>query len=197
PRRIEVVAEIPPAGVFLGTDRAGRPAALAALQPRPVRIGMLGAPAVGTVLAYRLLAVGCQVTVITSGSPYWTNLSARINSARLALFDRPVSWPTTAAGPPGSSPGPQALILDHPSPPPRWLGGGPWCTVVHVATALPTGAEFWAGVDVMLLTSPGYAAAAAQRWRRADAALADELRPGEIALADRDGTHPLAFPLAP
>jgi hypothetical protein len=69
--------------------------------------------------------------------------------------------------------------------------------VVHAATAVPAGSDFWAHVDAMLLTSPGYGAAAAHRWRRADAAAADDLRVGEIALADRDGTYPLTFPLAP
>jgi hypothetical protein len=197
PGGIDVVAEIPPAGLYLGTDRGGRPAAFAAVQPRTVRVGMLGAPAVAAVLAYRLLAVGCQVTVITLGSQYWSNLYAAINNTRLTLADRPVGWPPTPAGPPGANPGPQALILDYPTPPPRWLGEGPWCTVVHASATLPTGSEFWDGVDAMLLTSPGYSAAAAGRWRRADAGLADDLRPGEIALADRDGTRPIAFPLAP
>jgi hypothetical protein len=197
PGEIDVVAEIPPAGVFLGMDRAGWPVMLPAIQPRAVRVGMLGAPAVAAVLAYRLLAVGCQVTVFTVGSTYWNSLYDKISSDRLMLFDRPLGWPLASAGPPGSSHGPQALILDHPTPPPRWLGQSPWCIVVHAATASPAGSEFWANVDAMLLTSPGYGAAAAQRWQRADAASADDLRPGEIALADRDGTRPLAFPLTP
>jgi hypothetical protein len=196
PGRIDLVAEIPAAGVFLGTDRAGQPVALPAVLPRAVRIGMLGAPAVAAVLAYRLLAVGCQVTVITLGSAYWSSLYAKVNSGRLTLLDRPVGWPAAPAGPPGSDPGPQALVLDYPNPP-LWLGDGPWCTVVHACPALPAGSQFWAAVDGMLLTSRGYSAAAAQRWRRADAVLADGLRPGEIALADRDGTRPVAFPLAP
>jgi hypothetical protein len=197
PGRIDVLAEIPAAGVYLGTDRAGRPVAFPAVLPRAVRIGMLGAPAVAAVLAYRLLAVGCQVTVITLGSAYWNNLQTKVNSGRLTLVDRPVGWPATAAGPPGSDPGPQALVLDHPTPPPFWLGDGPWCTVVHACAALPAGSAFWAAVDGMLLTSRGYSAAAEQRWRRADALRADELRPGEIALADRDGTRAVTFPLAP
>ena len=69
--------------------------------------------------------------------------------------------------------------------------------MVHACAALPAGSAFWAAVDGMLLTSRGYSAAAEQRWRRADALLADELRPGEIALAGRDGTRPIAFQLAP
>jgi hypothetical protein len=197
PRQIDMVVEIPRAGVFLGPDRAGRPTALAAVAPRPVRIGMLGRPALAAVLAYRLLAVGCQVTVITAGAPYWSNLHAKIGGGRLVLADRPVTWPAGPAGPPGSNPGPQALILDYPTPPPRWLGTGPWCTVVHATGTPPADSEFWAGVDALLLTGPGYAAAAARRWPRADLTLADELRPGEIALADPAATHQIALPLAP
>lgn len=138
------------------------------------------------------LCATAVVTVVRS-SPA-AALSGKISSDRLLLSDRPLSWPTAAAGPPGSSPGPQALILDYPTPPPRWLGESPWCTVVHAATALPAGSDFWAHVDAMLLTSPGYGATAAHRWRRAEA---DDLRASEIALADRDGAYPLAFPLAP
>jgi hypothetical protein len=90
------------------------------------------------------------------------------------------------------------LILDYPTPPPQWLPGrAPWCTVVHSTTTRPDGSPFWAGVDALLLTGPGYAAAVAQRWRQADAVLADQLRPGEIALADRAGTRQLAFALSP
>jgi hypothetical protein len=196
PAQIDLVADIPAAGLFLGTDRTGRPAALPILQPRTVRVGMLGAPAVSAVLAYRLLAVGCHLTVITYGTPYWANLYAKVGTNRLAMFDRPSQWPIVPAGPPGSSQPPQVLLLDYPTPPPRWLGEGPWCAVVHASASLPPDSEFWGAVDAMLLTSPGYGPAAEWRWRRADAAMADELRPGEIALADKDGTRPVTFPLA-
>jgi hypothetical protein len=196
PDQVDLVAEIPAAGLFLGTDRAGRPAALPILQPRAVRVGMLGAPAVSAVLAYRLLAVGCQLTVITYGTPYWANLYAKVGTNRLVIFDRPSQWPTAAAGPPGSGQPPQVLLLDYPTPPPRWLGEGPWCAVVHASPTLPPDSEFWGAVDAMLLTSPGYGSAASWRWRRPDAAQADDLRPGEIALVDKDGTRPITFPLA-
>jgi hypothetical protein len=196
PTQVDLVADIPAAGVFLGTDRSGKPAALPILQPRPVRVGMLGAPAVSAVLAYRLLAVGCQLTVITYGTPYWANLYSKVGTGRLAIYDRPRQWPPAPAGPPGSSQPPQVLLLDYPTPPPHWLGEGPWCAVVHASATLPPDSEFWGAVDAMLLTSPGYAAAASWRWRHPDAALADDLRPGEIALADRDGTYPITFPLA-
>lgn len=186
----EFLAEIPVAGVFLGTDRSGRPAVLPAVQPRPIRIGLLGVATPAVVLAHRLLAVGCQVTVVTLGSPHWRSLHARINSPRLTFVDRPVRWPMTRPGRPGTNPGPQALIVDAPMPPPPGsVGNGEWCTVVHAAAAVPVRSEFWQTANAWVLTERGHARAAAQRWPRQDVALADDLRPGEVAVVDSASTR--------
>jgi hypothetical protein len=198
PTHIDLTAEIPPGGLFLGTDRSGQPAAVAAVQPRPVRIGLLGHPALAAALAYRLLGVGCQVTVLTAGSPYWTALRRMtVDSTSLTWLNAPTSWPPAPGSAPGSYPGPQVLIVDDPTPPPLWIGELPWCTVMHVSTTPPAGSDFWARVDALLLTGPGYVEAVAQRWGYPDAALADDLRPGEVALADQHGILAILFPPTP
>ncbi|GAA3283494.1 hypothetical protein Dvina_38465 [Dactylosporangium vinaceum] len=197
PADVNLTLDIPPGGVVLGTDRSGRPVAVAALQPRPVRIGLLGHPAWATALAYRLLGVGCQVAVLTAGSQYWEALRSKVTGPALTWLDAPGSWPAVPGTPPTTSPGPQVLIVDYPSAPPLWVGDLPWCTVMHVTSDAPEGNDFWANVDTMLITAQGYAGVITRRWPHPDAAQADDLRPGEIALADRHGIVPIVFPPTP
>ncbi|MFB9239671.1 hypothetical protein ACFFWC_29770 [Plantactinospora siamensis] len=193
PAQVDLAVDIPLGGVSLGNDRAGQPAAVAMVQPRPVRIGLLGHPAWGAALAHRLLSVGCQVAVLTTGSKHWAALRTTANPPWLTWLNGPTRWPPGRDGTAGFR-GPQVLIVDYPTPPPLWIGNQPWCTVVHASTAAPIGSEFWSNTDALLLTAPGYGAVVAQRWGLPDAALADDLRPGEIALADRHGVLPIVFP---
>jgi hypothetical protein len=197
PAHVDLTVDIPPGGVVLGTDRTGRPAAFAAVQPRPVRIGLLGHPAWATALAYRLLGVGCRVSVLTTGSQYWAALHASVENPALTWLNSGATWPPPPSSAGRPYPDPQVLIVDYPSPPPLWIGEQPWCTVIHASEAPAEGSEFWAHVDAMLLTGPGYAAAVTQRWGHTDATLADDLRQGEIALADQHGILPILVPRNP
>ncbi|WP_433220640.1 hypothetical protein ACQP00_18385 [Dactylosporangium sp. CS-047395] len=196
PSHVDLPLEIPLGGVFLGIDRTGRPASIPAIQPRPVRIGVLGHPALAGALAYRLLGVGCQVAVLTADPRYWSALRSLVNTPALTWLDAPSNWPPSPGSAPGTYPGPQVLIVDYPTPPPLWVGELPWCTVLHVSSVSPESSEFWARTDAILLTESGFSAAITRRWDL-DASAADDLREGEIALADRHGVVPLAFPRTP
>ncbi|WP_426512661.1 hypothetical protein ACPPVO_19710 [Dactylosporangium sp. McL0621] len=197
PGHVGLALDIPIGGLYLGTDRAGRPAAVAAIQPHPVRLGVLGHPALAAALVYRLVGVGCHVAVLTADDRYWATLRTLISGPGLTWLDGPSNWPPAPGSAPATYPGPQVLVVDHPSPPPMWVGEHPWCTVVHVSAAPPEGTEFWSRVDAILLTGQGYSGVVARRFGHPDAALADELRPGEIALADRHGVLPILFPRTP
>jgi hypothetical protein len=143
-----MIVTLPAAGVVIGTDRDGTPVLLPAVGARPVRIGVLAFPPL--VLAFRLLGVGCEVTVCTQAPQRWGPLEDR----RLHV-SAGGQWPTSAPAPPGAGAGPQVLISDLPTPPARGLGDQPWCTVIHVALRVPPGSDFWAAADAVLTRGAG------------------------------------------
>jgi hypothetical protein len=181
---IALSLHVPAAGVLLGADRSGNIACLPAIQPHPVRIGLVDGIGVARLVAHRLLAVGCQVTVYSQRQPAWQRLWTKVGGRRMTFAQRSARWPGVPAGPRS----PQALVLDAPEPPPNWIGDAPWCTVIHVASRVPTRSEFWRAADVVLVCAPGHGEAVVSLRNRPDASLADDLRPGEVALCGRSGT---------
>ncbi|HEY0500234.1 MAG TPA: hypothetical protein VGD48_31110 [Kutzneria sp.] len=190
---IDLSLHVPAAGVLLGADRGGNIACLPAIQPRPVRIGLVDGVGVARLVAHRLLAVGCQVTVYSQRQPAWQRLWTKVGGRRMTFAQRSARWPGVPAGPRM----PQALVLDAPEPPANWIGDAPWCTVIHVANRVPTRSEFWRAADVVVVCGPGHGEAVLSLRNRPDAALADELRPGEVALCGRAGTTIVRLDITP
>jgi hypothetical protein len=138
-----MIVTIPEAGVVVGTDRDGAPVLLPAVGARPIRVGVLAFPP--RLLAFRLLGVGCEVTVFTVEPWRWV---FPVPDRRLHVTaERP--WPANRPAPPGVGGGPQVLISDLPVPPGRDVGDQPWCTVIHCAPRAP------ASVDAVLTRGNG------------------------------------------
>jgi hypothetical protein len=179
-----MILDLPVAGVFLGSTRYGTPVTLPAVRPVLTRVGLIGGIDPAVLLAYRMLAVGCQLTVATARPQAWTALAAWVNERQFAVVESLPRWLGSTPGPPGSAAGPQVIIADQPVPPPAELANAPWCTVIHVATHIPGGSEFWRLVDLVLLTTPGHGRALAGMRNRPDAVAANDLPPGHFALVD-------------
>jgi hypothetical protein len=167
------------AGVFVGTTRYGAPVALPAIRPVLTRVGLIGGVDPAVLLAYRMLAVGCQVMVATDRAPAWATLAERVDGPRLTIAESLPRW----LGDAGAG-GPRVLIADEPAPPAVELANAAWCTVVHVATHIPSGSDFWRLIDLVLLTTPGHGRALAGLRNRPDAVRANDLPQGHVALVD-------------
>ena len=180
PRDLSSGLDLPATGVLIGADRQQRPVALPAVGPEPTRLGVLGDHRIATLLGYRLLGVGCRLTVATGDPGRWRRLLAAAG-ARAAVGPSALGWPAPTPRPDG----PQLLLTDLPAAPPAGLGG-PLCVVVHVAAAVPTGSAYWSDVDGVLLAGRGYGTPLARLLGRPDAGELDQLGPGQLGLLDRD-----------
>jgi hypothetical protein len=181
PRDLPLVLELPPTGVLLGADRQQAPVALPAVGPEPTRLGVLGDHRIATLLAYRLLGVGCRLTVTTTDPSRWRPLLAAAGG-RAVVGPNALGWPP--AGPQVTRP--QLLVTDLPVAPPVALGDRPMCTVVHVAASVPTNSPFWTGVHGVVLAGRGYGTPLARLLNRPAARELDHLGPGQLGLLDRD-----------
>ena len=179
PRDVPAVLELPPAGVLIGTDRHQGAVVLPAIGPRPTRLGVLGDHRIATLIAYRLLGVGCRLRVATADPGRWRRLLAAAGS-RAVIGETTAGWPPVA----GSDGLAQLLVTDLPTPPPpahRAL-----CTVLHVAQAVPDGSPFWTAVDAVVLAGAGYGTPLARLLGRDDAAELDRLGPGQLGVLNRE-----------
>ncbi len=188
PRDVPAVLDLPPAGVLIGSDRQQTAVVLPAIGPRPTRLGVLGDHRIATLLAYRLLGVGCRLTVTTADPARWRRLLAAAGARAMVsgamVGGHTANWPPPI--PAGADPGAQLLVTDLPTPPPTALGDRPLCTVVHVATTVPIGSPYWAAVDGVVLAGHGYGTPLARLLRRADAGQLDQLGPGQLGVLDRN-----------
>ena len=182
PRDLRAVLDLPPAGVLIGADREQAPVALPALGPRPTRLGVLGDHRIATLLAYRLLGVGCRLRVATADPSRWRRLLVAAGD-RAMVGAGAANWPPAARR--GAPEEAHLLVTDLPAPPPRTLGNRPLCTIVHVATAVPHGSPFWADVDGVVLAGRGYGTPLTQLLGRPDAVALDQLGPGQLGVLDR------------
>ena len=178
PREVRAVLELPPAGVLIGADRQQAPVALPAIGPQPTRLGVLGDHRIATLLAYRLLGVGCRLTVATADPSRWRPLLAAAG-ARAMVGASTADWPPTADDEP------QLLVTDLPTAPSPGLGDRPLSTVVHVASVVPSDSPYWASVHAVVLAGAGYGTPLAHLLARPDAADLDQLGPGQLGLLDR------------
>ncbi len=191
PQDVRAVLELPPAGVLIGADRNQNAVVLPAVGPRPTRLGVLGDHRIATLLAYRLLGVGCRLSVATTDPARWRQLLTAAGSRAMVGADARNWPPAPLGGAVGGIDGgvegeAHLLVSDLPPAPPLALGDRRMCTVVHVAPAVPMGSPFWAAVDGVVLAGGGYGTPLARLLGRADAAQLDRLGPGQLGVLDRD-----------
>jgi hypothetical protein len=180
PRDVRAVLEPPPAGVLIGADRSQAAVVLPAIGPRPTRLGVLGDHRIATLIAYRLLGVGCRLRVTTADPSRWRRLLAAAGS-------RAVAGPNAANWPPQDRTGtPQLLVTDLPVAPPTGLGDRRLCTVLHVSPTVPLSSPYWAAVDGVVLAGSGYGSPLARLLGRPEARELDQLGPGQLGVLDRN-----------
>jgi hypothetical protein len=93
-------------GLVLGHIRPGEPAVVRLFGNRPTYVGVFAAAWVARLLAYRSLAVGAQVTVLTGQRARWQSLAGAAPRGRVAL-DRP-----GRSTPAGNSPVRPLLLIE-------------------------------------------------------------------------------------
>jgi hypothetical protein len=176
---LRTAIHLPPAGVLVGADRLLNQVVLPALGPRPTRLGVLGDQRIAALLAYRLLGVGCLLSVATADPARWRRLLTAAGS-RAVVGSRSAGWPppTTAATEA------HLLVSDLPDAPALALGDAPMCTVVHVADEAPD-TPFWKGVDAVVVAGRGHGTPLARLLDRDDARELDMLGPGQLGVLDR------------
>jgi hypothetical protein len=171
------VLTVPPAGVLIGADAELAPVVLPALGPAVTRLGVLGDQRIAALLAYRLLGVGCLLTVATAEPAHWRRL-LRAAGSRAVVGSGTDGWPPDTDDP-------HLLVSDLPKPPPVELGDRPLCTVVHVAAAVPAASEFWPAVDGVVIAGQGHGTPLGAVLGRPDANALDSIGPGELGVLDR------------
>ncbi|SHG12805.1 hypothetical protein SAMN05443575_1447 [Jatrophihabitans endophyticus] len=168
PGRLPFAVGVPTTGIELGSDRWGGRIAYPLLDPtHSTRIGVVAQPRLAALLAVRLLAQSCDLTVVTADEQRWQRLAARAHTTPFAVSRQLRRWPPDAAAPPF------ALLIDMPDPPPPGFARQPWSTVVHAASAVPHTSRWWQSAHLVLAAGdaardlavlrPGLAAALAER----------------------------------
>ncbi|MDT0344215.1 hypothetical protein [Streptomyces litchfieldiae] len=185
-----------PAGIHLGTDRAGRPVALSAPGPAGSRVGVLGEALFGHLFALRLLAAGARVTAVTRAPAAWAGLR-RAAGDRLTVAGDAGGWPAHQPAPPTVDGGPAALVCDLRRPPAAALGDGDWRTVLHVTHVTPPRAGFWAAADAILALDARFAEAVARVLGAEAARVTAALAPGEIVVFRATGADVLRPDISP
>lgn len=175
---------VPPGGLLLGLDPAGRPVILTLFRRRPLAATVVGGLHLAQVLALRAAAVGARVIVETARPEDWDPvvLHSGLDSGCLAIHTV-----GRVAGNPGWAPpaptAPLLVIRDCGARPPyASVPHGPWVSVV---TLLPF-------LDPRAVTQLGYADLLGfQRMPAEEAALAQRV----LALADRDAAALTELPV--
>ncbi len=178
PRDVSAVLEVPPAGVFLGMDARSTPVLLPAIGPRLTRVGVVGDWRIAALLAYRLLGVGCLLTMVTDDPGRWRHLLDAAGT-RGTVGRSGAGWP-----PSGGDGSPHLLVRDLPVPPDPPAIARPG-TVVHVTETVPSAGPFWSAVDAVLVAGRGHGLALARLLGRDDARTLDGIGPAQLGLLDR------------
>jgi hypothetical protein len=176
PAELTATVGVPRSGVLIGVDRMLNPVVLPALGPRPVRLGVLGDQRIAALLAYRLLGVGCVLTVVTAAPARWRGL-LRAAGSRAVVGSRTTGWSRRTEEP-------QLLVSDLPTVPD--VGDRPFSTTVHVAATVPTGSPYWSGVDGVVAAGTGHGGPLAVALDRADARELDAIGPGQLGVLTAD-----------
>ena len=170
PADVSAVLDVPAAGVFLGVDARSVPVLLPAVGGRGNRIGVVGDWRIAALLAYRLLGVGCLLTVATEEPGRWRHLLDAAGS-RGTVGRGAAGWPPRD----GAA---HLLVTDLAMPP-----DGPG-TVIHVVDRVPE-STCWADVDAVLVAGRGHGAELARLLDRDDARTLDAIGPTQLGLLDR------------
>ncbi|MGH3682515.1 MAG: hypothetical protein ACRDT2_19970, partial [Natronosporangium sp.] len=152
----------PGAGLVAGIDRYQRPVPVPWFRPEPTRISLVGDVGTGQLLAFRALALGTRVVVVTHQPDLWNGFGARTVGAadRVAVFGSERPFAVTATGQ-----RPALVIYDlgvtgATNPPPL----GPWQTQLTILRRLdPAGVPAVQGCHLVMLqrlTEPEAATAA-------------------------------------
>lgn len=176
-RDVRGVLTVPPAGVLIGADALLAPVVLPAIGPQVTRLGVLGDQRIAALLAYRLLGVGCLLSVATPEPAHWRRL-LRAAGSRAVVGSGTEGWPPATDDP-------HLLVSDLPEPPAADLGDRPQCTVVHVAAAVPQDSPFWRSVDGVIVAGRGHGTPLAAALGRPDACELDDIGPGRLGVLDR------------
>lgn len=157
-------------GLVLGLDEDRRPVAVRLFEGRPTMLAAVGTPNLVRVIAFRAVAVGAAVRVVTTRPDLWRPLVESLGG-----YGRLVTIVAVDTGPPGggSPAAPVLTVLDADArPPDPRRGPAPWGTTV---TLLPAVSDSTASTlrlaDIALLPRCDHAQA-----RRACALLGVEAR---------------------
>jgi hypothetical protein len=190
PGDVSAVLDVPAAGVFIGMDSdRSTPVLLPAVGPRVTRIGVVGDWRIAALLAYRLLGVGCVLTLATGDAGRWRHLLD-------AAGPRGTVAPSGAGWPPPPTGAVPLLVTDLATPPNPAAGTWTPCTVVHVVDQVPAGGPYWPAVDAVLVSGRGHGAALARLLGRDDARALDAIGPTQLGLLDRNRAVAVAAVLA-
>ncbi|MBO0871537.1 MAG: hypothetical protein J2P15_23545, partial [Micromonosporaceae bacterium] len=123
-----------PSGLLLGVDRDQRPVPVRFFRAEPTRITLIGGEWAGQILAFRAMALGARVVVVTVSPGPWHGFGERAagRGERLVVVppQQPVRLAATAARP--------ALVIYDlgTSAPPAPVPLGPWQTQLTVLREL-------------------------------------------------------------
>ncbi|MDQ7906563.1 hypothetical protein RB614_18775 [Phytohabitans sp. ZYX-F-186] len=149
----------PGTGLILGADRQQRPVSVRFFRPEPTRIALVGGAWAGMLVAFRALALGARVAVITADPRTWHGFGERATGRgdRVAVF--PTEQPLALAA---SAQQPVLLLYDlglvGPNAPQQL---GPWQTQMTVLRQLDqSGVPSVQDCDLVMLQRLGSAEAA-------------------------------------
>jgi hypothetical protein len=181
PGELPLRVELPPAGLVLGADAEGLPAAFPLLVPtHSTRVGIVAEVGLARLLALRLLSQSCDLTVVTHRNDEWQRLSAGVPETPFTISHQLHRWPLEG------TPAPWALIIDMDDPPPTTFARAPWSTVVHLAPATPQGSGWWQSAHLVLTTRADAREVAALR-PRLEASVIDRLTDDDVVAIDHGG----------
>lgn len=93
----------PGTGLILGADRQQRPVSVRFFRPEPTRVALVGGAWAGMLVAFRALALGARVAVITADPRTWHGFGERATGRgdRVAVFptEQPLALAATAQQP--------------------------------------------------------------------------------------------------
>jgi len=149
----------PGTGLILGADRQQRPVSVRFFRPEPTRVALVGGAWAGMLVAFRALALGARVAVITADPRTWHGFGERATGRgdRVAVF--PTEQPLALAA---NAQQPVLLLYDlglvGPNAPQQL---GPWQTQMTVLRQLDqTGVPSIQDCNLVMLQRLGSAEAA-------------------------------------
>ncbi|MBM7082673.1 hypothetical protein [Micromonospora humidisoli] len=126
-----------PAGLVLGADRRRAAVTIRLFRPEPTRVVLVGGVWAGQLVAFRALALGARVVVVTADPTTWTGFGpAALGRAADRVEVRVDGRPVPAAGTAGQ---PTLIVRDLPPHAPGSTIPGPWQAELTVLRRLDAG----------------------------------------------------------